>query len=162
MHKVFPSAVKTFTPHDGRHDDEHKDKKTEGPADTEMTIDLTQLIYTQLAVTQDVIKANEGQAKTIRELRKANDALRGRVARLEESRGTDQTAPGEWRPYSSIVQTPRERLSLSLSLCVCVCVRVCGREGRQGGKRRQGRRFTLDPSQQRQQRVTEGWLCSHV
>ncbi|CEM30141.1 unnamed protein product [Vitrella brassicaformis CCMP3155] len=72
VHKVFPSAVKTFTPH-------NKDEKPEGPAAAEMTIDLTQLVYTQLAVMQGLIKAND-------ELRKANDALRGRVTRLEKGR----------------------------------------------------------------------------
>jgi len=93
--KIFPSAVKTFAVpvHDDGADDEQEAE--------EMTIDLTQLLYTQFAVTQDIInekeataKTNEGMAKTIadmndtiEELKKANEAILGRIARLEQSAG---------------------------------------------------------------------------
>ncbi|CEM04160.1 unnamed protein product [Vitrella brassicaformis CCMP3155] len=122
---IFPSAVKTFVPHVRQADDDEQEEggngegatdaaAAEAPAE-EMTIDLTQLLYTQMGVTQDIIKANEDQSETIEDLKrakadlmaaneamnetigelmKANDAILERISRLEQGSSGSNAAPG--------------------------------------------------------------------
>ncbi|CEM27653.1 unnamed protein product [Vitrella brassicaformis CCMP3155] len=116
VQKVFPSAVKTFV---SRASDEQGGdaQKGEGPAG-QLTIDMTQLLYTQMAVTQDLIddyidekerlnKTNKGMAKnidsltgtmadvndTLERLRKANETVMDRITRLEQDSGADEQRP---------------------------------------------------------------------
>ncbi|CEM39779.1 unnamed protein product [Vitrella brassicaformis CCMP3155] len=94
VQRLFPMAVRTLLPDDDGDDDAESEAEKNG----EMTIDLTQLLYTQMAVIQDLITEKEDLRKTTggltkrldqlakanKGLMKANEAMMGRMARLEQ------------------------------------------------------------------------------
>ena len=105
VQRVFPMAVRTLLPDDDDDDDAGSEEKEN--KDGELTIDLTQLVYTQMAVIQDLItekddlrqttggltKRIDQLAKANKGLMKANEAVMGRMARLEQ--GSSKSESGE-------------------------------------------------------------------
>ncbi|CEM38770.1 unnamed protein product [Vitrella brassicaformis CCMP3155] len=97
VRRLLPSAVRTFAKHeiDG---ERRRSEATEAPeeaegedneADEQMTIDLTQLVFTQMAVIQDLIDEKEQMGERIEGLTKTIEAIVGRIARLEDGSGGD-------------------------------------------------------------------------
>ncbi|CEL92417.1 unnamed protein product [Vitrella brassicaformis CCMP3155] len=95
VQRLLPSAVKTFVPHVHQAADEEDDDSEaaaaggQAEAAQEMTIDLTQLLYTQMAVIQDLINEKEALTKNDDAMAKTIGSLMGRIARLEQGSGGD-------------------------------------------------------------------------